>query len=135
MKTRRFFGLLISCLFVLGCLTAPAGAVTAYEPDEEGIIALATGQFEATIPANTVLHIGDSVSLDKGETVTYDCTYTPRSASVKFGYIGPDGLFCGIEGSRGSIDLSIRVAHRGSYTLAIWNKSNEAVTVKGTVNY
>lgn len=135
MKTNRLFCLLLSCLFVAGCLAAPVGAVVSSEPDVGEIIARATGQFEATIPANTVLHLGDSVSLDKGETVSYDCSYTPRDANVKFGYIGLDGLFYGLSGYKGSIDKGIRVNQRGNYTLAILNKSDEAVTVKGTVNY
>lgn len=47
----------------------------------------------------------------------------------------PDGYFYGLSGSNGSIDKGIRVEQRGTYTLAIWNKSDEAVAVEGTVNY
>lgn len=135
MKIRRLFCLLLSCVLVVGCFTASAAAVVSSELDVVNVIARATGQFKETIPANTVLHLGDSISLDKGETVSYDCSYTPRDANVQFGYIGVDGLFYGLSGYKGSIDKGIRVNQRGSYTLAIVNDSDEAVTVWGTVNY
>lgn len=79
--------------------------------------------------------IDESISLDAGEVLSYSCTYTPRDASVKFGYIGPDGYFYGLSGSNGSIYKGIRVSEPGCYTMAIKNNSNGAVTVKGTVNY
>ena len=136
MKTRQLFSLLISCLLAIGCLTTPVGAVVTPEPAAETALTRATGQFEAVIPAHSIVPLGaDSVPLTTGEIVTYNCTYTPKAASVKFGYIAPDGLFYGLSGSNGSINRGIRVSTPGSYTLAIWNKSDETVTVKGTVNY
>ena len=135
-KTKRLFGLLFSCLLVLGCLTVPVGAVTAPDSVAEGAtITRATGRFEETIPANCILRVGDSFILGAGDVISYDCTYTPRNASIKFGYIGPDGLFYGLSGYNGSINKGIRVSERDSYSLAILNSSDEAVTVKGTVNY
>lgn len=134
MKSRQFFSLLLSCLLILGCLTAPAGAVVTSETEAETAIMRATGRISESISGNALMILTE-VSLDSGEVVTYNCTYTPKSASVKFGYIAPDGYFYGLSGSNGSINRGIRVSEPGSYTLAIWNKSDEAVTVKGTVNY
>lgn len=134
MKFRKILSLLITCLFALGCLTAPAAATISSNLDTQ-FITRATDRIEATISANKIAVLGDSVSLDSGEVVTFNFTYTPRNASVKFGYIGPDGYFYGLSGYKGSIDKGIRVNQRGSYTLAIWNKSDEPVTLKGTVNY
>lgn len=131
---KRILGLLIVCVVLVGCIVTPAEAVTLYEQAAQTIVR-ATDQFEETIPAQSIMPLGDNVSLDSRETVSYDCTYTPRDASVKFGYIAPDGYFYGLSGSNGSINKGIRVSERGSYTLAIWNKSDAAVTVKGTVNY
>lgn len=138
MKAKQFFSLLLSYLLVLGCLTAPAGAAVdtvAIENESEEVIARATGRFEKDISANTIYLVCDSFILDSRDIVSYDCTYNPKSASIKFGYIGPDGYFYGVEGSGGSIEQSIRVGQRGTYTLAIWNESDETVTVRGTVNY
>lgn len=134
MKTRRIFCLLLSSLLAAGSLVLPIGAVMASESTSEAAITRVTVQFEATIPANTIAHLGDSFSMNSGDIVSYDCTYTPRNASVKFGYIAPDGLFYGVEGSRGSFGRSIRVGQRGTYTLAIWNKSDNTLTMEGTVS-
>lgn len=134
MKTRYFFSLLLSCLLVLGCFATPAGAVITSGPEAETVIMRATGRIEESISGKAIMTLAE-VSLDRGETVTYDCSYTPRDASVKFGYIAPDGLFYGISGYKGSIDKGIRVNQSGTYTLAILNKSDEAVSVWGTVNY
>lgn len=134
MKTRRIACFLLSCLLVAGCLAMPAGAVVTSTPEAE-IITRATGQFEITIPANSCMTMENSFILNSKDIISYDCSYTPRDASVKFGYIGPDGLFYGLSGYKGSIDKGIRVSKPGSYTLAIWNKSDVAVTVRGSVNY
>lgn len=131
---KRLFGTLIACIFIAGPLAIPVGAVVHCEPATQAIVR-ATDQFEETISAHAIMTLGDSVSLDNSEVISYDCSYTPRDANIKFGYIGPDGYFYGLSGLNGSINKGIRVSERGSYTLAIWNKSEEAVTVKGTVNY
>lgn len=134
MKIRRLFSLLLSCLLVAGCLAMPAGAVLTPELEAETVITRATGRIDESIPGNTIMTLAE-VSLDSGETVTYNCTYAPKSSSILFGYIAPDGLFYGISGSNGYINRGIRVSAAGSYTLAILNDSDAAVTVKGTVNY
>lgn len=135
MKTRRLVCLLLSFLLVVGCLTMPAGADAVFDLELKTVITRATGQLEASIPSKTIAYLDDDISLDSGEVVTYNCTYTPKSASVKFGYIAPDGLFYGLSGSNGNISKGIRVSQRGAYTLAILNNSDVTVTVKGTVNY
>lgn len=135
MKGKRFGVLLLSGLLVVGFLTAPAGAVVPPEPAAEVAITRATGQFEATIATNTLYYVCDSFILNSGDVVSYDCSYTPRDATIKFGYIGPDGYFYGLSGSNGRIDKGIRVSQSGTYTLAIWNESGEAVSVWGRVNY
>lgn len=135
MKTRRLFSLLLSFLLVVGSLALPAGAAATSELESVAVITRATGRFEKNIPANSIYPVCDSFILDSGDVVSYDCSYTPRDASVKFGYIAPDGYFYGLSGSNGRIDKGIRVNQSGTYTLAIWNKSDEAVYVWGTVNY
>lgn len=135
MKTKRLFSLLLSFLFVLGCLAAPARAVEVSNVEAQLVITRATGRFETSIPAKTIAHLADSFILDSGDVVSYDCSYTPRDANVQFGYIAPDGYFYGLSGSNGSIYKGIRVNQRGTYTLAILNDSDVTVTVEGSVNY
>lgn len=134
MKTRHMFSLLLTCLLVLGFLAASAGAVITSGPEGETVIMCATGRIDKSISGKALMTFAE-VSLDSGEIVSYNCTYTPRDVSIKFGVIAPDGYFYGLSGSNGSIDKGIRVEQRGTYTLAIWNKSDKAVTVEGTVNY
>lgn len=135
MKGKRFAVLLLSGLLTVGCLTAPAGAVVTSEPVAETAITRATGQFEVTIPTNTIAHVGDSFILNSGDIVSFDCTYTPKTAEIKFGYIAPNGYFYGLSGSNGSISKGIRVNQRGTYTLAIKNDSAYSLTVEGSVDY
>lgn len=135
MKGKRLGCLLLSGLLAVGYLTAPAGAIESHEPVAETAITRATGQFEVSIPVNTIAHVGDSFILNKDDVVSFDCTYTPRDASMKFGYIAPDGRFYYLRGSNGAIDKGIRVSQYGTYTLAIKNESDVSVTVKGSVEY
>lgn len=134
MKTKRVLSLLVVCMLVLGCVTTTAGAIEPYSVDEQPIMR-ATRRIDVSIPAKSVMLLDSGISLANGESVTYSCTYTPRNASIKFGFMAPDGYFYGISGVNGSIDNGIRVSEPGSYTLAIMNKSDVAVTVTGTVNY
>lgn len=53
-KTRQFFCFLFSFLLVAGSLALPAGAVVTFELESEAVITRATGQFEKTIPANSI---------------------------------------------------------------------------------
>lgn len=135
MKDKRFGILLLSGLLAVGCLTTPAGAVVTSESPTETAITRATGQFEITIQANSYMTMADSFILNKDDVVSYDCTYTPRDTSMKFGYIAPDGRFYYLRGSNGAIDKGIRVSQYGTYTLAIKNDSDVSVTVKGSVEY
>lgn len=70
-----------------------------------------------------------------GDTISYNCTYTPKSASVDFGFIAPNGLFYSIKCTSGSVNESIEVNQTGQYTLAIRNNASYTVTVTGTVKY
>lgn len=133
MKPNRFFCLLLSCLFVSGCLSVPSSATSSAGAGAATAAAQASRQFESSIPAGTIGHLGDGFLLEAGDTVSYNCTYTPRDAGILFGYIAPDGLFYGISGSKGSLNKSIQVSQRGVYTLAVWNVSDVTVTSAGAV--
>lgn len=142
MKAKRFLGLWVVVIFTVTCLCVPVLAIGQNDADavvsgmtEVQKIARASGRIEDDIPGQSIVEVGDSFFMVPNETISYDCTYTPSNASIKFGFIAPDGLFYGLYGSDGSIDKTIRVSQRGSYTLAIKNYSDVTVTVSGTVNY
>lgn len=73
--------------------------------------------------------------LEYGETVTITASYSPASASVDFGLIDSDGVFYPVRGSNGSINQTIRIDLRGTYTFAVRNNSSYKVSVSGFVNY
>lgn len=125
--------MLLLCALVLGCFAMPVSAANI--PESDCIMPLASGSFRHTLSKNSVVPFDAEFFLDIDETVSYDCTYTPKSASLDFGVIAPDGLFYSLNCTSGSINKSLRVTQAGSYTLAIRNNENYAVTVSGTVRY
>lgn len=74
-------------------------------------------------------------SLEVGDTVTFNCSYSPISSSVDFGVIAPDGYFYYKNVTSGSINDTIRVSQRGTYYLAVRNNSSSTVNITGFVNY
>lgn len=135
MRMKRFFCMVLACAAVIGCLSMSAKAVEAMEQEISVAITRSTRQFNVNIPGDTLLTDEADFSLEIGETITISATYTPRSASVDFGFIAPDGLFYSVSGKNGSVDKTIQVSQRGDYTLAIRNNSSNTVSVSGFVNY
>ena len=99
------------------------------------ILSRATGSINATVPANSLVYASESFPLESGETVTINCSYSPASASMDFGLVDSDGIFYSLNVTGGSINKTIQVSERGSYTLAIRNNSSSSVRVVGFVNY
>ena len=112
------------------------GAVVCSQMNAETDMApRATNQFEITVAARSTVAANSSFSLESGETVTINASYSPGTASVDFGLIAPDGLFHYINTTSGSINRTIRVDERGSYTFAVRNNSSRTVSVVGFINY
>lgn len=133
MRRNKFLSVVAVCILVLNCLFISVAAVEA--PDNDSPILRVSEHISQTISAKTTAIMDEGFSLEKGDTVSYNCTYTPKSASVDFGYVAPDGLFYSLNSTSGSINKSIRVNQTGEYMLAIRNNENYAVTVSGTVKY
>lgn len=77
----------------------------------------------------------ESFSLDAGDSVTLNCVYKPRTASVDIGLVTADGYFYYVNSTTGTIDESIEVTKRGTYTLAVRNNSLSNVSITGSVYY
>lgn len=133
MGRKRLVSALLSCMLLFTCSPTLAMAVEA--SDACAIMPRVSGQLNYTFPANTTMQIGQPFSAAKDDIVKYDCTYTPKSASMNFGVIAPDGLFYSISCTSGSINQSIKMEQAGQYTLAIRNNESYAVTVTGTIQY
>ncbi len=120
-------------LFGYSFISVEAADVDA--PASNSVILRVSGRLNYSLPADGITLITQPFSAAKGDTIKYDCTYTPKSASVDFGFIAPDGLFYSLNSTSGSINKSIEVSQTGQFTLAIRNNESYAVTVTGTVRY
>lgn len=154
MGIKRFLTMFLACVIAMGALSLTVSAeighsddfirlenmnremidVTKVETLEEGPMR-ATGSLNGDIPAKTLAVSDIKFPLEVGETVTINCSYSPASASVDFGVIAPDGYFYFLSVKEGSINRSIVVSQRGSYSMAIRNNSSHTVTVVGFVTY
>lgn len=95
----------------------------------------AFGTVNVSISPNSNSAASKTLSLDAGESVRIDCSYSPASASVDFGLIAPDGRFYYKRVTNGSVDTKITVDECGNYTLLIRNNSSETVQVIGNIHY
>ena len=135
MWMKKRLSLALACALALSCLCMSAGAAEVVTPEPELAVARATGRFSVEIPADTIVRAGSDLPLERGETVTIRAVYSPESADVDFGLIDPDGLFYSVNVTDGSVDTSIAVNQRGTYTFAIRNNSSFSISVSGYINY
>lgn len=113
MRIKKFLAVFLACAITMGALSLTASADTGHSDDilrmedmkremidvskkvevlEESSMR-ATGSINSDIPANTLGVSDIKFSLEVGETVTINCSYSPASASMDFGVIAPDGYF------------------------------------------
>ena len=135
MRLKKAFCLLLASILAFGWLAMDAGAVQTETESDTLVIDRPSGRFSVDVSKQSTFTADSDFFLDVGETVTITATYTPRSASVDFGLIAPDGLFYSLPGQRGSFSETFKIDQRGYYTLAIRNNSDSAVSVSGTVTY
>ena len=94
-----------------------------------------SGSLSMKISPKTLSKPSKGFSLEVGDTVTFNCSYSPTFSSVDFGVIAPDGYFYYKNATSGSINKTIRVSQRGTYYLAVRNNSSSTVHVTGFANY
>lgn len=155
MRQKKFLCALLVCVVAAGCLLTPASAAKA--PDEsivflddlkwEWVDLSTVGQMEedarsrarapadGTYSAHSIHALGQSISFQADNIITFNCSYSPLSASIDFGVIASNGRFYYINVKEGSINQTIRISQSGSYTVAIRNNSSQIVRVVGFVNY
>ena len=73
----------------------------------------ATNGVEVTISSNSFVRIGSSLSMESGETVTINCTYSPRNADIDFGLITPENKFRYLPGDSGSCKYAVEINKTG----------------------
>ena len=102
---------------------------------QTGSMTRATSRIEWEIPSKTVIKADTAYSLEADEVVTINCTYSPRTADLDFGFITSDDTFHFTRGSNGSIKINIQIERTGKYYFAVRNNENETVEVLGYVYY
>ena len=135
MWMKKRLSLALACALALSCLWVSAGAAEVVTPEPELVVARATGRFSVEVPADTIVRAGSNLPLERGETVTIRAVYSPEYADVDFGLVDSDGLFHYVNVTDGSVDTSIEVDQRGTYTFAICNNSSFSISVSGYINY
>lgn len=97
--------------------------------------ARATNRLDITIGAGKLLKAATPFSLESGETVSMNFTYSPRNSSISAGLIDSKGYFYSISGNSGTVKKTIRITQTGNYYLAFRNTSSQAIQVMGFVYY
>lgn len=121
---KRAFTLLFSILLALSA-TLPAAAATLR----------ATNKVDMTVSSNSIVRTETPLSMENGELVTINCTFSPRAADVDFGLITPDNTFIYVEEKNGNCNQTIRINETGKYYFAVYNNSGVKIEVLGYVYY
>lgn len=148
MRLKRMETVILTIVFALGCLSVTGAQAVGGEEIQRVRLDVSTaehwalsasarvsGRLDMSISTGVLTVADSSFYLTVGESITYTCSYLPRSASVDFGFIAPDGYFYYLNAENGNINRSIQVNQSGSYTLALRNNSSGTVNVTGFVTY
>lgn len=154
MKQKSILWALLVCVAMIGSFVAPADAsdtcaeylwledlesewvdLSSLANCEGSISSRTTKSIDGHIPSLALCPIIQLISLQANDLVTFNCSYSPSSASMDFGVIAPNGRFYYVNVKEGSINQAIRISQSGSYTLAIRNNYSQTVRVVGFVNY
>lgn len=154
MKRKNILWALLVCAAMIGSFVAPADAsdtCTEYlwledlESEWVDLSSLAscegfkssrtTKSIDGDIPSRALCPIIQMASLQANDSITFNCSYSPLSASMDFGVISSSGRFYYINVKEGSINQAIRISQSGSYMVAIRNNFSQTVSVVGFVNY
>lgn len=134
MRGKRVVCLLMTLILSVVFCSANVSAAE-MEVEKNLIVPRATGSFNMTLSSNTLKKASTSFPLESGEVVTIKASYSPFSANMDFGLIGPDGAFHYVSVSNGTISQKIKINTAGNYTFAVRNNSSQTVKVSGFVNY
>ncbi len=134
MKGKKVLCVAFACMLLISGFAPRAEAVSA-GLDAVEIVERSSGQFRMRVSANMLSLADSDFFLEAEETVSIRVPYSPKSASVDFGLIAPDGLFYSSNTENGSISMTFSIGQRGYYTLAVRNNSSNKISVSGYVSY
>lgn len=152
---RKLICALLTCVMVAGCL--PVSADASDSPNDaivwqedlnweqidlsrvvhpiDSVMPMTNTSANASVSSHSIYAIAQSIYLPARSTVTFNCSYSPSSASMDFGVITSSGRFYYINVKEGSINQAIEISESGSYSVAIRNNSSQTVSVVGFVDY
>ena len=90
-------------------------------------------RFRVDVPAGGMAVMRPALTLEAGDTITINATYTPMALDMDFGVIAPDGLFYSVHRTENGIHYAFEVEEAGAYTVAIRNPTSTLVSVFGSV--
>lgn len=134
MKRKSFFVVVLSLVIAVNGLGSTSLAAEAQEQRQPvSAIERASGHFSTTVSAGKYKKLGSAISMEGGEIINFNATYSPRSASVDFGLLDSNNVFYYINSTTGSIDGDVAAPENGSYTPAIRNNYSSSITVSGNI--
>lgn len=95
----------------------------------------ATGHFSFSVKSQGSYYIESMLSLEAGDTVRINATYSPTSASIYIGLVDEMGKFYYVRATNGQINVTLEIENRGNYRFAVVNNSVNAVSISGYVYY
>lgn len=108
----------------------------AVEEDHAEVYELrATSHFSFSVKASGNYYITNALSLEAGDTVRINATYSPTSANIYIGLVDQNGKFSYITATNGQIDVTLKIDKRGNYRLTVVNNSTNTVSISGYVYY
>lgn len=155
MKVKRFWGMLLVCVVALNCICpsarasqAPDGNIvrledmawdwvdlSAVEYIQTNDVSRTINSINCSVPNRSIGIVIQNVELSARSTVTFNCSYSPSSASMDFGVLDTNGRFYYTNVKGGSINQAIKISQAGSYAVAVRNNSSQTVRVVGFVEY
>lgn len=118
MRVKKIFGSILAGVLIVSGVGMSANAADIAPKNVEHrdhVIELslerASGSFNMTVPAKSILRADKSFPLEAGETVTIKATYSPFSASVDFGLVDGNGKFHYLTVNNGTFDKTIEVPY------------------------
>ena len=136
---KRILSIILVCMLFVSCLTVNVNAFSAEDtglepPAADVLVVRASGSFNMSVPAGSILGDRRELSMSKGETVRISATYSP-DGSVDFGLIDSNGVFHYVNTTSGGIDKSIEITESGTYIFAVRNNSSQEIKVSGEIKY
>lgn len=95
----------------------------------------ATNKFDWRVQPSAASKAPTALSLESGESVTINSTFSPKKADIDFGLIDPNGQFRHAKGKDGNFEMEIQAMKSGKYCFAVRNNTDQTVAVMGFVYY